>query len=151
MARTRQTRTATTTTVTIDAVDELVNKLNEISGLSFVRDAWQDKAPDNYGVVELQGEANQLWADGHLIDSIWRVLITAYIKGDDDTLPYTVQAKLEALEAAGKVDLTHTISRDFDYQVGKVRWVWQVNLYGSLTRTETVETPETVETASDPG
>lgn len=123
-------------TVTVDAVDELVAKLNTIDGLAFVRDAWVNKAPDNYGVVETQGETSQLWADGKLIDSIWRVIIHAYIAGADDSIAYTVQAKLEDLESAGKVDLTHTISRDFDYNVGKVHWQWIVNLYGSLVREE---------------
>ena len=136
MARTRSQTTPTTTTV--DAVDELVAKLNTISGIEFVRDAWRNKAPDNYGVVELQGEASQLWADNRLVDSIWRVLITAYVTGDDDTLAYTVQGKLEALEADGKVDLTHTISRAFDYTTGKTMWTWQVNLFGPLTREEPV-------------
>ena len=136
MARTRSQTTPTTTTV--DAVDELVAKLNTISGIEFVRDAWLNKAPDNYGVVELQGEASQLWADNRLVDSIWRVLITADVTGDDDTLAYTVQNKLEALEADGKVDLTHTISRAFDYTTGKTMWTWQVNLFGPLTREEPV-------------
>ena len=137
MARTRSQRQ----TVTVDAIDVLVNKLNTIEGIEFVRDAWLNKAPDNYGVVELQGEANQLWADGKLIDSIWRVIITAYVTGDDDTIAYTVQAKLEDLEADGKVDLTHTISRSFDYTDGKVVWVWQVNLYGSIVYEEDAPTP----------
>ena len=131
-----RTRNRTAQTVTVDAVDELVTQLNTLDGIAFVRDAWLEKAPDNYGVVELQGEASQLWADGKLIDSIWRVLITAYVTGDDDTIAYTVQDKLEALEAEGKADLTHTISRAFDYTNGKVVWTWQVNLYGSLTRQE---------------
>ena len=137
MARTRSQRQ----TVTVDAIDVLVNKLNTIEGIEFVRDAWLNKAPDNYGVVELQGEANQLWADGKLIDSIWRVIITAYVTGDDDTIAYTVQSKLEDLEADGKVDLTHTISRNFDYTIGKVAWVWQVNLYGSIVYEEDAPTP----------
>jgi len=133
MARTRTTRSRTT--VTVDAVDELTQKLSEI-GVDFVRDAWLNKAPDNYGVVELQGEARQLWADGHLLDSIYRVLVTLYVKGDDDSYPAMVQEKLEELESAGKVDLTHTISRSFDYETGKVQWVWTVNMYGPLIREE---------------
>ncbi len=136
MARTRTTRSQTT--VTVDAVDELTQKLSEI-GVEFVRDAWLNKAPDNYGVVELQGEARQLWADGKLLDSIWRVLVTLYVKGDDDSYAYQVQSKLEELESAGKVDLTHTISRSFDYETGKVQWVWTVNMYGPLIREESGE------------
>ncbi len=132
MART--TRSAATNTVTtVDAVDRLVAKLNEIEGIEFVRDAWVNKAPENYGVVELTGEPRQLWADGKLLDSIWRVIITLYVAGDDDDWPAKVQAKLEAMEAADEVELTHTISRNFDYEIGKVSWVWQVNLCGPLT------------------
>lgn len=141
MARTRQTRTVQTQTV--DVVDLLVGKLNEIQGIEFVRDAWLNKAPDNYGVVELTGDVAQLWADGHLTDSIWRVIVTLYVKGDDDTWSAKVQAKLEALEEDGKADLTHTISRDFDMETGKVRWVWTVSLYSDLTWEEAVpETPD---------
>lgn len=136
MARTRTTRSQTT--ITVDAVDELTQKLSEI-GVEFVRDAWLNKAPDNYGVVELQGEARQLWADGHLLDSIYRVLVTLYVKGDDDSYAGQVQEKLEELESAGKVDLTHTISRSFDYETGKVQWVWTVNMYGPLIREESGE------------
>lgn len=134
MAR-RQTRAAQTRTV--DVIDLLAAKLSE-TGVEFVRDAWLNKAPDNYGVVELQGEAAQLWADGHLTDSIWRVIVTLYVGDDDDTWPGVVQAKLEEMEADGKVDLTHTISRGFDYEIGKVRWMWTVNVY-SLTHEEAVE------------
>lgn len=134
--RSQKTAAAVPSTVTVDAIDELVAKLNTMTGIEFVRDAWVNKAPENYGVVETQGEVSQLWGDGKLTDSIWRVIIHAYVTGDDDSIAYDVQAKLEDLESAGKVDLTHTISRDFDEQVGKVHWQWIVNLYGSLVREE---------------
>lgn len=116
-----------------DAVDLLVAALNEIDGIEFTRDAWEDKAPENYGVVELNGEARQLWADGHLIDSIWSVTITVYVSGDADTWPKTVQAKLEELEADGRLDLTYAVSRAYDYQINKVRWSWTASLAGDLT------------------
>ena len=140
MARTRsqQTTAPATTTVTVDAIDRLTAKLSEI-GTTFVRDAWLNKAPDNYGVVELAEESRQLWADGHLLDSAYRVIVTLYVKGDDDTIPSQVQAKLEELESAGKLDLTYTVSRGFDYDIGKVRWAWSVFMYGPLTWTEEVQ------------
>ena len=119
-------------------MDQLVTKLNTIEGIEFVRDAWLNKAPENYGVVELQGEIRQLWADDKLLDSIYRVIITLYVGDDDDTWANKVQEKLEALESEGKAELTHTISRDFDLQINKTRWMWTVSLYGPLTRTETV-------------
>lgn len=139
MARTTKANRATTATVTVDAIDKLVEKLNTIEGIEFVRDAWVNKAPASYGVVELSGEARQLWADGHLVDSIYRVLIHAYVDGSNDALPATVTAKLEALEDEGVLDTTHTNSQDFDYATGKNHWLWSVNMYGPLTWTETVQ------------
>lgn len=133
MARTKNQQVAEP--VTVDAVDRLTQALCE-TGVEFVRDAWINKAPDNYGVVVLQGENQQLWADGHLIDSMWRVVVTLYVSGDDDTWPKKVQNKLEALENAGLCDTTHTVSRAFDYETGKVMWTWTVTLYGDLVVTQ---------------
>ena len=119
----------------------MVSKLNEINGVEFVRDAWVNKAPDNYGVVEMSGEVGQLWADGHLTDSVWRVVVTLYVNGDDDTYPALVQAKLEALESSGHLDITQSVSREFLYDIGKVKWSWQCNMYGCLTWEEETEEP----------
>ena len=116
-----------------DAVDLLIEKLNEIDGIEFARDAWENKAPENYGVVELNGESRQLWADGHLIDSIWSVTITLYVAGDDDHWPRTVQEKIEELEADGTLDFTTAVSRVYDYQIDRVRWSWSTMLCGVLT------------------
>ena len=137
MARTKSTRQ--TVTVTVDAVDEIVSKLNELDGIEFAKDAWVNKAPENYGVVELSGEARQLWADGHLTDSTWTVIVTAYVNDASDEWPAKVQAKLDSLEDAGFLETTHTVSREFDYVTGKVRWRWTVFMYGELTRTVTGE------------
>jgi len=141
VARTRTTARTTTTTVTHDAVDELIAKLNELEGIEFAKDAWVNKAPDVYGVVELSGTARQLWADGHLTDSAWNVIVTAYVQDDSSEWPGRIQQKLEALEDAGMVDLTHTNNREFDFATGKVRWQWIVMMFGPLTWTETVTVP----------
>lgn len=134
MARTtRSSRSTAPATVTVDAVDKLVEKLNTLEGIEFVRDAWKDKAPADYGVVELSGEAQQLWADGHLLDSVYRVVIHLYVSGDDDTWPAKVQEKLEALESEGTLETTHTNSREFLMDILKVHWTWSVWMYGPLT------------------
>jgi len=134
MARTRNTRAAAT--VTVNAIDRLVEKLNELDGIEFAKDAWVNKAPENYGVVELTGEAAQLWADGHLTDSNWNVRVRAYVQDDSDEYPQKIQEKLEELEAEGMIDLTHTNNREFDYFTGKVLWQWIVIMWGPLTWTE---------------
>ena len=141
MARTRSSQTTATTTVTHDAIDDLIAKLNTIEGIEFAKDAWVNKAPEVYGVVELSSEARQMWADGHLTDSAWNVIVTAYVKDDGNDWPAKIQEKLEALEDEGNIDLTHTNNREFDYQTGYVRWQWIVIMWGPLTWTETVETP----------
>lgn len=121
------------TMATINAIDKIVEKLNEISGIEFAKDAWVNEAPENYGVVELSGEAGQLWGDGHLTDSAWTVVVTVYVKEDNDDWPSIVRDKLRDLEDEGKVEFTHIVSRDFDYETGKVRWQWTVRMYGELT------------------
>ena len=133
MARTRTARTTPVQTVTVNAVDRIVAKLNELDGIEFAKDAWVNKAPENYGVVYLSGEARQMWADGHCTDSAWTVVLDAYVQDDSDGYPALIQAKLEALEGEGMLDLTHTNTRDFDYGIGKVHWRWMLIMYGPLT------------------
>lgn len=130
MARTRNQGTK------VSAIDKLVDRLNELDGIEFAKDAWVNKAPENYGVVELNGEALQLWGDGRLTDSAWNVVVRAYVKDDSDEYPALIQEKLEALEDEGMIDLTHTTNREFDYFTGKVMWQWIVVLWGPLTWTE---------------
>lgn len=143
MARTKKSATVTTATVTIehDAIDELIAELNTLDGIEFAKDAWVNKAPAVYGVVELSQTARQLWADGHLTDSAWNVTVTAYVKDGKNDWPAKIQEKLEALEESGRIDLTHTNNREFDDQTGYVRWQWLVIMWGELTWTETVEAP----------
>ena len=127
-----RTRTATPTTVKVNAIDRIVARLNTLDGIEFAKDAWVNKAPENYGVVELSSTARQLWADGHLTDSSWNVVVTAYVADDSDEYPEKVYAKLVALEDEGMIDLTHTNNREFDYQTGKVRWQWMAIMWGPL-------------------
>lgn len=136
-----RTRNRTAATVTVNAMDEIVNALNTIDGIEFTKDAWVNKAPENYGVVELSGEARQLWADGHLTDSAWTVIVNAYVADDSDGYPALIQQKLEALESQGRLDLTHTNNRDFDYETGKVHWRWMLIMYGPLQWEEPAPTP----------
>ena len=141
MARTRQTRAAEPVTVTVNAMDKIVAKLNTLEGIEFAKDAWVNKAPDNYGVVRLSGEARQLWADGNLTDSAWTVILDAYVMDDSDGYPALIQGKLEELEAEGVLDLTHTNNREYDYQLGKVHWWWTLIMFGPLQWTEEVPQP----------
>ena len=136
MARTRN-QTPVTTPITVDAVDLMVSKLNEINGLDFARDAWENKAPNNYGVVELQGTPMAMWADGHLIDQGWRIRLTIYVAGGSDAWVQTVQGKLDELD--DQLDLIYSLpEREYAYDINKVRWAWDVTIFGPLEWTEEV-------------
>ena len=150
MARTRNRAAAEPQTVTVNAMDKIVTKLNTLEGIEFTKDAWVNKAPDNYGVVRLSGEARQLWADGHLTDSAWTVIVDAYVEDDSDGYPAEIQGKLEALEDEGVLDLTHTNNREFDYQLGKVHWWWTLIMYGPLQWEEPAPAPTPNEPAEEP-
>lgn len=116
-----------------DAVDRLVQQLNTISGLSFVRDAWENKAPDNYGVVEVTGQTGGLWADGHLVDQAFGIQISLYVKDGSDVWVDSVQDVLAECED----DLEFVFSipqREFLSDVRYVRWTWNLQMDGPLIR-----------------
>ena len=45
-------------------IDRLIDSLNEIEGIEFVRDAWINDESVTHGVVAMTGEASGCWADG---------------------------------------------------------------------------------------
>lgn len=132
MARTRSTP-VTTTTVTVDAVDSLVTALNTLDGIAFVRDAWENKAPDNYGVVEVSGSPMSLWGDDKLQAQIFQLMVHAYVTGNRDDLVALVQAKL-----ATSTDWYSLVSHEYAYDINKTHWTWSANVIGPLQRTEVV-------------
>ena len=134
MARSR-TVTPVTTTVTVDAVDRLVTALNTLEGIAFVRDAWENKAPDNYGVVEVDGAPMNLWGDDKLLSQVFQLRIHAYVDGSRDDLVALVQAKLESA-----TDWFSLIQHEFLMDVNKNHWVWTAQVIGPLQWTTEVVT-----------
>jgi len=132
MARTRNEPVATT--VTRDTVDQLVSELNTLDGIAWVRDAWENKAPDNYGVVEVNGAPVNLWADNVLISQVFQMTVHAYVNGNRDDLVALVQAKL-----AAKCDSFVLAGHEFAYDIGKNHWWWNCQVIGPL-QWEDVET-----------
>ena len=111
----------------MNIVDMTVERLNQIEGLAFVRDAWQNKAPDNYGVVELTGQSGALWADDAMALQCYALTITIYVHGDDDSWCAKVQEALQAL------DLGYSLpTRAYDYDIDAVEWQWTAWWYGPL-------------------
>ena len=116
-------------------LDDLLEALNTISGIEFVRDAWINDAPDNYGVLELTGQNASQWADGHMAEQAFSLLITIYVKDGSDIWVDSVQGVLAAQ------DLSYGVPRrEYDYGSDAVMWQWSAAFFGPLT--EIVPDPE---------
>jgi hypothetical protein len=132
MARTKAALRNTPATVTLDAVNIITDKLNELDGIEFARDAWENKAPDAYGVVELGAENLTFYADNIPLDEAWQITVHVYAIGDSDAWPRLVAEKLA--EVAETLDITWRVTgREFLFDIGKVHWTWTVVRWGPLT------------------
>ena len=131
MARTRSD--PVTTTVTRDAADLLVSALNTLDGIAWVRDAWENKAPDNYGVVEIAGAPVNLWGDDKLLSQVFQLTVHAYVNGSRDDLVAGIQEKL-----AANCDSYVLAAHEFAYDIGKTHWTWNCQIIGPLQWDEVV-------------
>lgn len=112
-------------------MDTLLDALNEIIGMEFVLDAWKDKAPDDYGVLELTGETRAQWADNRLVEQGFRCRVHIYVTGGDFEWIRKVQEVLDAEE------LYYTMPvREYLYDIHKVHWSWDIWLDGPVTEAE---------------
>lgn len=126
--------TNTTASEQQDRIQEIIDALNEIPGIEFAEDAWEEKAPNNYGVVELTGEAGNDYADGIRIAKGYMVEITIYVTGGSHAWIEKVEAVLDALK------IPHTMpQREYLFDIKKVSWRWQARIRKSITRDVTDE------------
>lgn len=112
-----------------DRIQQIIDALNEIPGIEFAEDAWEEKAPNNYGVVELMGEAGNDYADGKRIAKGYLVEITIYVTGGSHGWIEKVEAVLDGLQ------LPHTMpQREYTHDIKKVCWRWQTRIRKSILR-----------------
>jgi len=114
---------------TVDKIQEMIDALNTISGIEFQEDAWDDKAPSNYGVVELTGETANDYADGVKIAQAYSVTITMYVSGNSHQWITRVQDVLDQL----KVRYTMP-TREYLQDIKKVRWIWTARIRRPIVR-----------------
>ena len=114
---------------TVDKIQEMIDALNTISGIEFQEDAWDDKAPSNYGVVELTGETANDYADGVKIAQAYSVTITMYVTGNSHQWITKVQDVLDQL----KVRYTMP-TREYLQDINKVRWIWTARVRRPIVR-----------------
>ena len=105
-----------------DRMEQLLEELNKINGLSWTEDAWVEKAPEpNYGVAELEGEAASDWAEGRKTAQGWQIRLTIYVTGGSHKWIRAVQAVLNSLK------LPYTApQRTYLHDVNRVSWSWIV-------------------------
>ena len=113
----------------MDKIQEMIDALNTIRGIKFREDAWKEKAPSNYGVVELNGETANDYADGVKIAQAYGVTITMYVTGDSHTWITKVQDVLDSL----KVRYTMP-TREYLEDKNKVRWIWTAKVRRPIVR-----------------
>jgi len=118
--------------VTYDAADLLVARLNEIQGIDFVRDAWESKAPDQYGVVELDGQSGGLWVDNRLVDQVFQATVHLYVTGGSDVWVGEVQGVLEDV-----CDGYRLQTREYLFDINKTHWEWVCEIIGPIMWEET--------------
>ena len=116
-------RRTTQTTQTVDKIQQMIDALNTISGIEFTEDAWNEKAPNNYGVVELTGETANDYADGRKIGQAFNVTITMYVSGNSHTWIQKVQEKLDGLKIPYSMP-----TRQYLQDIKKVMWVWNAKI-----------------------
>ena len=116
-------RRTTQTTQTVDKIQQMIDALNTISGIEFTEDAWNEKAPNNYGVVELTGETANDYADGRKIGQAFNVTITIYVSGNSHEWIMKVQEKLEGLKIPYRMP-----TRQYLQDIKKVMWVWNARI-----------------------
>lgn len=113
--------TQTTETTPTDRVEQLITELNKISGLDFVEDAWVEKAPANYGVVELTGEVQNDYAEGRKTAQAWNLRITIYVTGGSHHWISEVQ------DVLARMGIPYSApQREYLQDIKKVMWVWNL-------------------------
>ena len=117
------------TTPATDKIQELIDALNTIDGIGFAEDAWDEKRPKNYGVVELTGETANDYADGVKIAQAFSVTITVYVNGNSHKWITQIQDVLDDLR------IRYTMpTREYLQDIDMVRWIWTARIRRPIVR-----------------
>lgn len=118
-----------------DLIDQLIDDLNDgvhgILGVTFERDVLDTDRPEDWGAVELSGQDDSEYADGHLVEQVLTVDVWVCLTGRGTRLKRAVQKTLA--EFCDAHDGGWTLkARNYLYDLDKVMWHWQVFLFGPL-------------------
>ena len=123
-----------------DLIDELIDRLNDgVEGVTFDRDVLDTNRPEDWAAVELTGQDDAEWADGHLIDQSLTADIWVCVSDRGSGVKRRVQAVLKDFCEDWRIGWK-LASRAYLYDLDKVLWRWQLSIDGPLTEPE--EDPE---------
>lgn len=121
----------------MDWIDRLIDILNGVmdGDVSFDRDATDVDRPDNWGAVELRGEAETVWADDQPIDSIWTADVYLCVTDRESGWITRVGEALRLFDA--ETPCTWSMpERGYLPELDRILWRWQVRIYGPLEMPE---------------
>ncbi len=127
-----------------DLIDALIDALNDgVPDVTFDRDVLDTNRPEDWAAVELTGQDESLWADGHLIDQSLTIDIWVCVSDRGSGVKREVQDVLKDFCAEWHIGWK-LVSRNYLYDLDKVMWRWNVSIEGPLTY------PEQDDPAEDP-
>lgn len=119
-----------------DLIDDLIDELNDgVDGVTFDRDLLDTDVPEDWGAVELSGQDDSEWADGHLIEQELSADVWVCLSSRGSKVKRQVQAVLArfSTQTGGGWRL---IARAWLYDLNKVMWHWSVTMFAPLADDE---------------
>ena len=119
-----------------DLIDQLIDDLNDgVNGVTFDRDVLDTDRPDDWGAVELSGDAYEEWADGVMVDQELSADIWVCVSERGSRVKRAVQAVLRQYARNHEAGWRF-VRRAYLYDLDKVLWQWTVNIIGPLAADE---------------
>lgn len=119
-----------------DLIDALIDALNDgVPDVTFDRDVLDTNRPEDWAAVELTGQDDAEWADGHLIDQSLVADIWVCVSDRGSGVKRQVQNVLGAFCDRWRIGWK-LVSRNWLYDLEKVMWRWQVSIDGPLAYPE---------------
>ena len=111
-----------------DLIDGLIDELNAgVDGITFERDVLETNRPEDWGAVELVGQADGEWADGRMIDQTLTVDIWVCLADRGSGIREAVQRVLRSFGTLHEMTW-RLVSRNYMYDLDRVVWRWTVTM-----------------------
>lgn len=121
------------TAETRDLIDQLIDALNDgVEGITFDRDVLDTNRPEDWGAVEMTGQAGAEYADGRMIDQIVKCDLWVCTSDRGASVRDDVQKTLIQFNQDHDIAFRFD-ARNYLYDLDKVMYKWVVHLWGPVT------------------